>query len=65
MDVVLTASSCMRNTAVNSNCKQHGTCSFWLTSADDGMCLQAGDCADGDSCPYSHNAFELSLHPER
>ncbi|WIA29520.1 hypothetical protein OEZ86_012020 [Tetradesmus obliquus] len=25
----------------------------------------AGECPDGDSCPFSHNAFELSLHPER
>lgn len=30
-----------------------------------GWCLQHGKCAAGDRCPFSHNTFELSLHPER
>lgn len=27
--------------------------------------LQYGSCAAGDDCPFSHNTFEMSLHPER
>lgn len=27
--------------------------------------LQYGNCAAGEDCPFSHNTFEMSLHPER
>jgi hypothetical protein len=29
------------------------------------LALQYGSCAAGDDCPFSHNTFEMSLHPER
>jgi hypothetical protein len=29
------------------------------------LLMQYGSCAAGDDCPFSHNTFEMSLHPER
>ncbi|KAF6263135.1 hypothetical protein COO60DRAFT_1458238 [Scenedesmus sp. NREL 46B-D3] len=29
------------------------------------MHVQAGECTAGDNCPFSHNTFEMSLHPLR
>lgn len=36
-----------------------------LTPICCGCLLQAGECSAGDDCPFSHNTFEMSLHPLR